>query len=211
MADLAKNQVLGLFPTPVMRAPALVEAPLRARLAAKGRAGAETRNVHDRKLAHSSMIRPEDDPDFATLAEALAPHLAEYGALLLGETLRWTVKEMWVNVLQSGGHQAMHNHANSFVSVVIYLTPTDHAARTVFHRPLGGGDFAFVNENARTRHTPFNARRWAAPAMEAGDALFFPSYLLHEVPTNQGGERMTIALNCLPERIDSWGYAVRFA
>ncbi len=116
-----------------------------------------------------------------------------------------------MNVLQTGGHQAMHNHANSFVSAVIYLTPTGESSRTLFYRPIGGGDYAFANENRNSQTTPFNAKRWAAPAMRPGDAVFFPSYLLHEVPPNQGGERITIALNSLPERVDSWGYSVRFS
>lgn len=207
----AKPAVIGLFPTPVMTVPALCPPDLAAALLADARAGAKARNVHDGRLAHSRMMRPEEDPRFGRLAGLLAPHLAEYGALLLGERLRWLVKEMWVNVMQPGGRQEMHNHANSFVSVVLYLTATDAGARTVFHRALGGGDFAFVNENKATQVSAFNARRWAAPPMRPGDAIFFPSYLLHEVPPHDGpADRVTIALNSLPERIDSWGYAVSF-
>jgi uncharacterized protein (TIGR02466 family) len=204
-------QVMGLFPTPVMTVKALAPERLRRSIVEDARRKSKSANVHDGRLAHTEMIRPEDNVDFGRLADLLAPHLSEFGALLLGEKLRWLVKEMWVNLLQNGGHQAMHNHANSFVSVVLYLTPTGEGARTVFHRPIGGGDFAFANENRGTTMTPFNAKRWVAPAMEPGDALFFPSYLLHEVPANPGGERITVALNALPERVDSWGYAVRFA
>jgi len=43
-----------------------------------------------------------------------------------------------VNVLDPGGRQAMHNHANSFISGVVYLTPTHPEARTVFMKALGG-------------------------------------------------------------------------
>ena len=42
---------------------------------------------------------------------------------MFGERLGWSLKEMWVNVLDTGGRQAMHNHANSFISGVVYLTP----------------------------------------------------------------------------------------
>ncbi len=203
-------QVVGLFPTPVMKVEGLVPEPVRMAVIADARKAEIRTNTRTEKLSHTAMMRPEDSPAFATIAERLAPHLSEFGALLLGERLRWIVKEMWVNLLQTGGHQAMHNHANSFVSVVIYLTETANAARTQFYRPLGGADFAFANENAATQITPFNARKWAAPEMAPGDALFFPSYLLHEVPENPAGERVTIALNALPERVDSWGYAVRF-
>ena len=33
------------------------------------------------------------------------------------------LKEMWVNVLEMGCRPAMHDHANSFASVIVYLTP----------------------------------------------------------------------------------------
>ncbi len=32
---------------------------------------------------------------------------------MFGERLRWGIKEMWTNVLDTGGSQPMHNHANS--------------------------------------------------------------------------------------------------
>jgi uncharacterized protein (TIGR02466 family) len=204
-------QVMGLFPTPVLTVEGLAPPDLRKAIVASARKAQKARNAHDDLLAHTEMFRPDENPDFARLAELLAPHLTEFGALLLGEKLRWLVKEMWVNVLQTGGHQAMHNHANSFISVVIYLTPTGDSARTLFYRPIGGGDYAFSNENKQTQMTPFNAKKWAAPAMQPGDAIFFPSFLLHEVPSNRGGERITLALNSLPERVDSWGYSVSFA
>lgn len=204
-------QVIGLFPTPVMTVEQLCPPALREAILDETRAQATARNAHDGLLAHSAMVKPAENRHFRKLADLLAPHLAEYGALLIGERLKWLVKEMWINVMQTGGHQAMHNHANSFVSVVIYLTATDEGSRTVFHRALGGSDFTFVNENRATQISAFNARRWSAPPMAAGDAILFPSYLLHEVPPHDGVERVTIALNSLPERIDSWGYAVRFA
>ena len=55
-----------------------------------------------------------------------------FGVHLFGERLPWGLKEMWVNVLDRGGRQAMHNHANSFISGVVYLTPTHPGSQTVF-------------------------------------------------------------------------------
>lgn len=53
----------------------------------------------------------------------------------------------------SGGH----NHANSFVSGVVYLTPTHPGAQTVFVKSPGGHDFAFKNDHARVTPGPYNA------------------------------------------------------
>lgn len=45
----------------------------------------------------------------------------------------------------------------------------------------------------------------------AGDLILFASYLLHAVPRNEGPQRISIAFNAIPERLDSWGYTIQFA
>jgi len=153
-------------------------------------------------------LQPDADPLLADVTRHLAPKLADFGTLLFGEALAWSVKELWVNVLEHGGMQAMHNHANSFVSGVIYLTPTHVSAHTVFIRNPGSQGFVFSNTHAKTRTGPFNADKWVAPETKPGDLVLFPSYLLHEVPANQGGQRISLAFNAIPERLDSWGYTI---
>jgi predicted 2-oxoglutarate/Fe(II)-dependent dioxygenase YbiX len=49
------------------------------------------------------------------------------------------------------------------------------------------------------------------PALSAGDLVLFPSYLLHEVPLNQGEQRISISFNAIPDRLDNFGYAIRFS
>src|SRR4030095_2842094 len=106
-------------------------------------------------------------------------------ALMFGERIGWSVKEMWVNVLDTGGRQAMHNHANSFVSGVPYLRPTHPDARTVFmNSPGGGHDFGFRNDHAQTTPGAYSADKWISPAPDPGDMVLFPSYLMHAGPPN---------------------------
>ncbi len=118
---------------------------------------------------------------------------------------------MWVNLLDTGGRQAMHNHANSFISGVVYLTPTHPDARTVFMRSPGGSDFSFKNDHADVATNAYNAEKWVSMPPEPGDAVFFPSYLMHAVPPNPGPRRITLAFNAIPTRLDSWGYKVSFS
>ena len=105
----------------------------------------------------------------------------------------------------------MHNHANSFVSGVIYLTPTHDSARTVFMKSPGGTDFIFRNDHAGVTPNAFSADKWVSPTVEPGDAVLFPSYLMHAVPPNAGERRITLAFNAIPVRLDSWGYTVGFS
>jgi uncharacterized protein (TIGR02466 family) len=104
----------------------------------------------------------------------------------------------------------MHNHANSFVSGVVYLTRTHEGSQTVFMKSPGGSEFMFRNDHARVANGEFNADKWVSPAPEPGDMVLFPSYLMHAVPPNQGERRITLAFNAIPSRLDSWGYAIRF-
>ena len=203
-------EIIGLFPTPFMREPAALGRDLVRGLVEHFSAAADQANNSSANLSHTAMLRPSDSPLLVEAAGLITPRLAEFGALLFGERLGWSLKEMWVNVLDAGGRQAMHNHANSFISGVVYLTPTHPEARTVFMKSPGGTDFAFKNDHAGSIMGPYNADKWISPAPQPGDLVLFPSYLMHAVPPNQGERRITLSFNAVPSRLDSWGYVLRF-
>jgi hypothetical protein len=203
-------EVFELFPTPVMRVPAFLSPDTARALAKRLEQAAVVANGRSAQLAHTRILGPGDDAELDAVVEQMGPHLQAFGRLIFGEPLRWLVKEIWVNVLQSGGSQTLHNHANCFASGVLYLSPTDNSACTVFTRSLGGTEFAFRNTHRGSESGPFCADKWVMPQPEPGDLILFPSYLLHEVPLNQGGERVTLAFNAIPHRLDAWGYAVSF-
>jgi Putative 2OG-Fe(II) oxygenase len=205
------DEVIGLFPTPFMRVPGALDGKLVAGLVEHFSASADRENNSSANLSHTAMLRPSDSPLLVRAAALITPKLAEFGALLFGERLGWSLKEMWVNVLDSGGRQAMHNHANSFVSGVVYLTPTHPEARTVFMKSPGGNDFAFKNDHAGTITGPYSADKWISPAPEPGDMVLFPSYLMHAVPPNPGERRISMAFNAIPTQLDSWGYRISFS
>jgi hypothetical protein len=204
------QEVIGLFPTPFMRMPAALDQSLVNGLVAHFSSCAAITNNSSVNLSHTELLRPSDSPLLVAAATAITPLLANFGALLFGEQLGWSLKEMWVNVLHTGGRQAMHNHANSFISGVAYLTPTHADARTVFMKTPGGTDFSFKNDHAGVTTGPYNADKWISMQPEPGDVVLFPSYLLHAVPINTGERRITLAFNAIPTRLDSWGYTISF-
>lgn len=205
------QEVIGLFPTPFMRLPGAVGRDLVTGLVEHFSAMADRANNSSPSLSHTAMLRPSDSPLLVKVAELITPQLADFGVLLFGERLGWSVKEMWVNVLDTGGRQATHNHANSFISGVVYLTPTHPEARTVFMKSPGGTDFAFKNDHAGSIMGPYNADKWISPAPQPGDLVLFPSYLMHAVPPNPGERRITMSFNAIPTRLDSWGYTIAFS
>ena len=204
------EEVIGLFPTPFMRVPGALDRRLVNALVEHFTALAKTDNNSSSKLSHTRMLQPGDSPLLVEAASLVTPKLIDFGALLFGERIGWSVKEMWVNVLDTGGRQAMHNHANSFASGVVYLTPTHPAAQTVFMKSPGGTDFAFKNDHAGMSPGPFSADKWVSPAPQPGDLVLFPSYLMHAVPPNPGERRISMAFNAIPTRLDSWGYTITF-
>src|SRR4029434_3819330 len=105
-------EIIGLFPTPFMRVPGALDAGLVAGLIEHFSARADRANNSSANLAHTAMLSPGNSPLLIDAAALITPLLAEFGALLFGERLGWSLKEMWVNVLDTGGRQAMHNHAN---------------------------------------------------------------------------------------------------
>jgi uncharacterized protein (TIGR02466 family) len=205
-----RDEVFGLFPTPLLRAPGLLDTQLVAGLVQHFSAQATSGNAASGQLSHTAMLRPEDSALLVAAAVLITPKIVDMGALMFGERLGWSIKEMWVNVLDIGGLQAPHTHANSFISGVVYLTPTHPGSQTVFMKASGGTEFLFRHDNAGITATPFSAERWVSPAPTPGDLVLFPSYLMHGVPANQGERRMTLSFNAIPDGLDSWGYAVRF-
>jgi uncharacterized protein (TIGR02466 family) len=205
------DELIGLFPIPFMRAPAVLGRPLVAGLVDHFVARATRDNNSSARLTHTEMLRPGDSPLFVEAAQLITPKLVDFGTHLFGERIGWSIKEMWVNVLDRGGHQAMHNHANSFISGVVYLTPTHPGSTTVFMRSPGGTDFLFRNDHQGMTPSEFNADKWISPEPQPGDMVLFPSYLMHAVPPNQGERRISLAFNAIPTRLDSWGYVIRFS
>ena len=204
-------QIENLFPTPVMRVAGALDEAMIDKLTTYIRQQPAVRNTQTDLLTHTAPLTAKNLGELADLTALLQPYLRDFGFLLFGENLQWTVKEMWMNISTTGGHQLIHSHANSFISAVLYLTDVHPSARTIFHRAMGGSEFVFTNKHADSATTPYNAERWVPEALHRGDLLLFPSSMLHAVPPNQGEERITVALNALPNRLKSWDYEVRFS
>jgi len=204
------DEVEGLFPIPLLRARKLLDSRLVAALSQQIRDAHTRKNAKSSLLSHTEIVGPEANDLYREVTSLAGPKLVDLGVLLFGDRLRWTIKEMWTNVLEAGGSQSMHSHANSFVSGIVYLSPSHRSAHTVFVRNPGASEFTFRHNTSTAQMGPFNAGKWVTPDIEPGDMVLFPSYLLHEVPRNQGGQRITMAFNAIPDRLDSWGYSIGF-
>src|SRR5688500_1806109 len=89
--NLRMDEVFGLFPIPLMRAPATLPADLVRGLIEHFTARAERDNSSSPNLNHTAMLSPSDSPLLATVADLVTPKLADFGALLFGERLGWSI------------------------------------------------------------------------------------------------------------------------
>lgn len=200
-----------LFPTAVLHEQTLIDGDRVASCLACIAPAAQAPNSQDSRLSHTAISKPEDLDAFSAIREVVMPQVRSFGMHLFGEELDWMITGVWVNRLQTGGQQAMHVHANSFISGVVYLTDSHPSANLMFQRPSANGSFVFSNFNPDSSVTPYNADRWQMPAIGTGDLVLFPSHLMHGVPENRGGERISLSFNAVPDRLNSWGYEIRFA
>src|ERR1700675_4042552 len=107
------QEVIGLFPTPFMRVPGALGRDLVAGLVGRFSPIADQTNKSAPNLSHTATLKPSGSPLLVKAAELITPQLADFGALLFGERLGWSLKEMWVNVLDTGGRQKMHKDRKS--------------------------------------------------------------------------------------------------
>ena len=204
-------KLIDLFPIPFMISRGQVKPGLVERLRERTLASHVQSNARTGLLSHTEMVDPQSEPLFLEVVDAVMPEIDAFGEHLLGDTFNWTVKEIWTNVLEPGGSQFMHTHANSFVSGIVYLSRPHPSTRTIFSRGAGGSDFVFKHDVAEGKAGKYNAERWMVPEVDPGDLVLYPSYLLHGVPPNEGGQRITVAFNAIPDSLDSLGYKIRFS
>lgn len=207
---MSEIQLYNLFPVPLMRVKGFLDEEQLAAFSEISVADGTVTNAKSGQLSHTEVVSPQSDPRYQSIVDKAAVYLVDFGFLLFGENLEWTIKDMWTNVLSTDGHQSLHSHANSFISGIIYVSEIDPSTHTVFHNSMGGRHFVFSNHHESSAVTPYNGDQWVASDCRRGDMILFPSYLLHAVPGNQGGRRVSIAFNALPDRLKSWDYAIRF-
>jgi uncharacterized protein (TIGR02466 family) len=107
----------------------------------------------------------------------------------------------WFHITRRGGHFGMHNHPMATWSGVYCVAP----GTPVAGQPDSGvlrflsphaTSMMFVDRAITNMRAPYSTapRKYA---LEAGQLVLFPSWLLHDVlPYHGEGERITVAFNC---------------
>ena len=105
------------------------------------------------------------------------------------------ISSSWGNTLKQNEPINIHNHPNSYVSGVFYLT---EGSPLNFHNPLTTEDlFTF---RPLIKWDENNSRTWqmAKLGLKPGWVFIFPSKLKHHVNNNDNEYRYSVAFNTLP-------------
>jgi len=146
--------------------------------------------------AHNTeTIRLLHDSFFISVKHECEKLSKEYINALGHELDRIKITSSWGNELRKGDPVNVHNHPNSFISGVFYLTD---GSPLNFHNPLSHEDlFTF---RTKVLHDDENPHTWQILKIpiNPGYLILFPSKIMHHVEQNENDYRYSVAFNTLP-------------
>ena len=138
---------------------------------------------------------PERFPEFAALKELLDSQAAEFARDLHWDMAGFHLEldALWVNILGEGGSHSGHIHPGSVISGTYYVTVPDGAGTLKMEDPR----LTFMMGAPQPEDdAPESARRFVYLEPKEGHALFWESWLRHEVMPNRAEEpRVSISFN----------------
>ena len=138
---------------------------------------------------------PTRDPAFAALKTWLDARAAKFAEALYWDMdgRKLALDALWVNILGEGGSHSGHIHPNSVLSGTLYIVMPQGAGALKFEDPRLPMMMAAPPVKA---DAPEPAKRFVYRTPDAGTALFWESWLRHEVsPHRSEMPRISISFN----------------
>ncbi|MFK7886064.1 MAG: sulfotransferase [Gammaproteobacteria bacterium] len=147
--------------------------------------------------AQSANLLPNAGPAILALRKEIERHVLHYLDTHPGEAMRAArsmshfTLNVWVTVLDKGGHQLPHIHPAGVLSGVYYVAVPDPAAGSI--------EFGMLPE----QYGPFEHVNTHTLQPEAGDLFLFPSQFYHRTRAFEHTEqRISIAFDVVPAALD---------
>ena len=184
-----KAEISGIFPTPIYQAKLdrkFTKQELRfvEKMKTKIVANFDNFTSVDNYVLH--------DPLFATLKKEMDLFMEDYFSkiLLAPKTVIPYITQSWLNYTEPKESHHKHNHANSYISGVLYINANKaHDKITFSHNRYD------QIKLSNTKWNFFNSETWFFP-VESGDVIMFPSRLTHEVKPTEGKDiRISLSFN----------------
>ena len=188
-----KQEVQELFPTPLW----VVDLPPAEAGAFNANLKAEIEKIispRPKVPSGSNWQTPQDlhtrpaFADFAKLVEQVAASVAQH---LQVENFPMMITGCWANINPPGSYHPTHNHPNNYLSGVYYVAVPPTGTHLLFQDPRP----VMIMPRTKLGRITANA---AVAEVRPGRMVFFPSWLRHHVPSNEGPtERISIAFNLM--------------
>ena len=142
---------------------------------------------YDNLITKSKTIL--QDYAFTNLNIQIKEHLKHYVNEILGYHAELKLTQSWINFNHTGTSHATHNHNNSIVSGIIYVS--EDPPPVVFYNTIQERDMVPTIK----KQTPYNSRTYYLNAQK--DMLvLFPSFIPHAVVVNDNSNtRVSLAFN----------------
>ena len=124
-------------------------------------------------------------------------HIANYVNEIIcprNKSLEFYITQSWLNVTRQNEHHEIHNHSNSIISGVFYLTDD---STIIFNSPfVASVSKTILIDSEENNSWNFTNYDECIQTWEKGTLILFPSYLTHRVPKNTSPNvRVSISFN----------------
>ena len=186
---MIEAEINGIFPVPIYRA------KLKRKFTPQ-----ELRLVEEMKaqcVVNAGNITTKDNyilnhPSLITLKKEMDLFIEDYFSKILSppKTVIPYITQSWLNYTEPKESHHKHNHANSYISGVLYINANKaHDKITFSHNRYD------QIKLSNTKWNFFNSETWFFP-VESGDVIMFPSRLTHEVKPTEGKDiRISLSFN----------------
>lgn len=146
-----------------------------------------------------------DDEVFSSLKNKIMRHVKEYATTVCSfdERIKFRMTESWYRKTKTGKDHPIHNHPNSVLSGVYYVSVPDgnnHDTINFFSEESFFKNFQFQWQPLK--YNKYNSNHLQLP-VKSDIIVLFPSWMNHYVTTNISLKecREVISFNCFPSGI----------
>jgi len=147
-------------------------------------------NVSNLKSANYQIF---EEQGFSFLKEYCTKAVNHYASDVLGWKVKLEIVTSWSNVTLKSASHHVHNHKNSILSGVFYLSDNNSALR--FYNPFEIYEAFDLNNYDNLDYHSFNSKFWDITPLK-NTLIVFPSWLDHGVVEQENdSERISLAFN----------------
>ena len=219
---LANSEVVGLFPTALIKFKYTLDPKIRADLLQEPMVAMQgEEQIYNHLFSKDNWLL--DQEKYHSLRSDIEQRITEFASYILAYRGDMIITQSWLNQNRPGEATHKHTHPNSIISGVLYVSVPKDSGTIRFHRTQTSDSRSWTfypDGDPQRAANSYYAFDWCDVPVAEGDLILFPSYASHSVPTNPTDDsRWSLAFNAVPrdgfsgqelDRLDFRRLAARF-